>query len=57
MNTKPTLHFFCGKMASGKSTLARSLAEEYNAVLIAEDVWLSQLFPEEINLFDDYLKY
>ena len=57
MNTKPTLHFFCGKMASGKSTLSRSLAEEYNAVLIAEDVWLSKLYPEEINVFDDYLKY
>ncbi|MEA5598036.1 ATP-binding protein [Rivularia sp. UHCC 0363] len=57
MNKKPTLHFFCGKMASGKSTLARSIAEENNAVLIAEDDWLSKLYPEEINDFDDYLKY
>lgn len=57
MNQKPTLHFFCGKMASGKSTLARSLAEENNAVLISEDVWLSQLYPEEINDLQDYLKY
>ena len=44
-------------MASGKSTLARSLAEEKNAVLIAEDVWLSKLYPEEINNVNDYLKY
>ena len=57
MNQKPTLHLFCGKMASGKSTLAQSLAEENNAVLIAEDVWLSKLYPEEINNFNDYLKY
>jgi len=57
MNQKPTLHFFCGKMASGKSTLAESLAEENHAVLIAEDVWLSKLYPEEINDFNDYLKY
>ena len=57
MNQKPTLHFFCGKMASGKSTLARSLAEEKNTIPIAEDVWLSKLYPEEINTFDDYLKY
>ncbi|MEO0843823.1 MAG: AAA family ATPase, partial [Cyanobacteria bacterium J06643_5] len=57
MNQKPTLHFFCGKMASGKSTLAKSLSEENNAILISEDVWLSQLYSEEINDFGDYIKY
>ncbi len=57
MNQKPTLHFFCGKMASGKSTLARTLASENNAVLISEDLWLSKLYSEEINEFSDYLKY
>ena len=44
-------------MASGKSTLTRSLAEENNAVLICEDIWLSKLYSEEINDFDDYFKY
>lgn len=44
-------------MASGKSTLARTLAEENNAVLISEDIWLSKLYSEEINDFSDYLKY
>ena len=57
MNQKPTLHFFCGKMASGKSTLAKSLAKENNAILMAEDIWLSALYPEEINEFNDYIKY
>ncbi|MCJ8280081.1 MAG: ATP-binding protein [Rivularia sp. ALOHA_DT_140] len=57
MDKKPTLHFLCGKMASGKSTLAKFLAEKNNAILIAEDVWLSQLYPEEINDFDGYIKY
>ncbi|MEL7036373.1 MAG: ATP-binding protein [Cyanobacteria bacterium J06592_8] len=57
MNPKPTLHFFCGKMASGKSTLARTLAQEKNTVLISEDLWLSQLYSEEIKEFSDYLKY
>lgn len=57
MNKNPTLHFFCGKMASGKSTLAKSLAEENNTILMAEDVWLSYLYPEEINDFNDYIKY
>lgn len=57
MNDQPILHFFCGKMASGKSTLARTLAQEKNAILISEDVWLSQLYSEEINDFSDYIKY
>ena len=57
MNQKATLHFFCGKMASGKSTLARSIAQENNAVLISEDIWLSELYSEEIKNFSDYLKY
>jgi predicted kinase len=57
MNKTTTLHFFCGKMASGKSTRAKTLAQENNAVLLSEDVWLSQLYSEEINDFSDYLKY
>lgn len=44
-------------MASGKSTLARTIAEENNAILLSEDAWLSQLYSEEINNFSDYLKY
>jgi predicted kinase len=52
-----TLHFLCGKMASGKSTLATRLAAEHGAVLISEDVWLQRLYPVEISGFDDYLKY
>lgn len=53
----PTLHFLCGKMAAGKSTLSKSLAAQWNAVLICEDIWLSRLYPDEISTFDDYLKY
>lgn len=51
----PTLHFMCGKMAAGKSTLARKLAEEHGAILICEDLWLQQLYPAEIWSFDDYI--
>jgi predicted kinase len=51
------LHFFCGKMASGKTTLSKTLALEHHAILISEDLWLSKLYPEEIRTFDDYLKY
>jgi predicted kinase len=52
-----TLHIMCGKMAAGKSTLARQLADEHGAVLICEDLWLQQLYPTEIRGFDDYLAY
>lgn len=51
------LHFMCGKMAAGKSTLARALAHEHLAVLICEDIWLQRLFPVEITNFEDYLTY
>lgn len=57
MNKETTLHFFCGKMAAGKSTLARKLAEENSAILLVEDEWLSQLFPDEITTISEYIKY
>ena len=54
---KASLHFFCGKMAAGKSTLAAALAKDTNAVLLVEDDWLSQLYPEEISDIQDYIRY
>ena len=53
----PVLHLLCGKIASGKSTLAASLAEIAGTVLIAEDSWLSLLFSEEITSLQDYVRY
>lgn len=57
MDNKGTLVFFCGKMGAGKSTKAKEIAEEMSAVLLAEDDWLATLYPEEITIFDDYIKY
>lgn len=57
MTRRPTLHFLCGKMAAGKSTLAKRLAEEHGAILISEDIWLQRLYPEEIRTFEDYVQY
>ncbi len=57
MNTNTTLHFFSGKMAAGKSTLAKQLAKEKNTILLCEDEWLKELYPEEIQTIPDYLKY
>lgn len=52
-----TLHFFCGKMAAGKTTLARRIAAEENALLLSEDHWLGTLYPVEIAEIADYIKY
>ena len=53
---KGKLLFFCGKMGAGKSTLSAKIAEQYNAVRLSEDEWLSQLYPQQIKDFDDYIK-
>ncbi|MBL1278404.1 MAG: ATP-binding protein [Ectothiorhodospiraceae bacterium] len=57
MSEKSTLHLLCGKMAAGKSTLARELTIKHNAILVVEDDWLKSLFGEEITSFTDYLQY
>ncbi|RDH80693.1 MAG: cell division protein ZipA [endosymbiont of Galathealinum brachiosum] len=57
MKDKPKLHLMCGKMASGKSTLAVTLARDNNAILIIEDEWLTKLYPDEIHTINDYIKY
>ena len=57
MHNPGTLVFFCGKMASGKTTYATAYAAEHNAVLISEDDWLEALYPAQIHDFDDYLKF
>jgi len=48
MSSSAKLIFFCGKMAAGKSTLARDLAARENAVLFVQDDFLNTLFPGEI---------
>ncbi|GAB5341068.1 ATP-binding protein [Pseudomonas fluorescens] len=51
----PTLHLLCGKIASGKSTLATTLAAEHAAIVLSEDHWLAQLYPGEIRAITDYV--
>jgi predicted kinase len=46
----------CGKIGSGKSTLAKQLAAQPATVLISEDVWLAQLYPNEIHALADYVR-
>ena len=46
----------CGKMASGKSTLSKELAEQENAVLLSQDELLDRLYPGEIVDIPGYVK-
>ena len=42
------LIFMCGKMAAGKSALARELTEREGAILLVQDQLLGSLYPGEI---------
>jgi predicted kinase len=46
--TPAKLIFMCGKMAAGKSTLARELAEREAAILLVQDDLLERLYPGAI---------
>lgn len=51
-----TLHLLTGKIASGKSTLAKSLTAEHSAILLSEDNWLARLYPGQIKSVSDYVR-
>lgn len=53
---RPTLHLLCGKIAAGKSTLAKQLADAPGHVLLDQDAWLARLYPGEIASIDDYVR-
>ncbi len=57
MRAPAKLIFLCGKMAAGKSTLARTLARQENAILLAQDELLDRLFPGEITDIPGYVKF
>jgi len=51
-----TLHMLCGKIASGKSTLAKELANTLSTVILSEDDWLAHLYPDGIKSVADYVR-
>jgi predicted kinase len=57
MSRQTQLYFLCGKMAAGKSTLAKDLAQRENAILLIQDELLTKLFPDEILDIPGYVKY
>ncbi|GAA6135840.1 ATP-binding protein [Oceaniserpentilla sp. 4NH20-0058] len=38
------IHLVCGPMGAGKTTYAKQLAKEQNAICFSEDEWLAKLF-------------
>jgi predicted kinase len=52
-----TLYLICGKIAAGKSTLAKRLAARPATLLIIEDHWTSSLFSGDLRTIDDYGRY
>ena len=57
MSAAAKLIFLCGKMAAGKSTLAKELAERDHAILIVQDQFLDSLYPDEILDISGFVKY
>jgi predicted kinase len=53
----PTLYLLCGKIAAGKTTLARRLAAHPGTMPISEDHWTSNLFADDLRTIDDYTRY
>jgi predicted kinase len=56
MDRTPTLHFFCGKAGAGKTTVASGLATDHSSILLSEDIWLLELYGDEMKTFDDYIR-
>ncbi|MGE0502926.1 MAG: AAA family ATPase [Rhizobiaceae bacterium] len=54
--TDATLHLLCGKIAAGKSTLARRLGESPATIVLSEDRWLARLYAGELTSMNDYLE-
>ena len=50
------LHLLCGKIASGKSTLATDLGQLPNTIIMREDFWLARLYPGEQNNLAEYIR-
>ncbi|MEM8643219.1 MAG: ATP-binding protein [Cyanobacteria bacterium P01_G01_bin.54] len=57
MSTQAKLYFLCGKMAAGKSTLAKQLARDHDAILLIEDDLLTHLYSKEITDIPSYVEY
>lgn len=55
--SKGTIYIFCGKMASGKSTLATQIAQQNSLTLISEDALLGTLYQDQIVDVPTYVQF
>ncbi len=55
-STDQKLHFLCGKIASGKTTLSKELGAAPGTIVVREDHWLARLYPGEQNSLADYVR-
>lgn len=53
----PVLHFICGKVGAGKTTLARQIATRTPAVLICEDEWIQKISDRQIKDLADFIRW
>ena len=51
-----TLYLLCGKMAAGKSMLAKELANSRHAILLSEDQLLADLYPGQVQDVASYVR-
>src|SRR5215467_8447737 len=56
LKSPTTLYLLCGKIAAGKSTLARQLAARPATLLITMDDWMSVLYPTENRTIEDFAR-
>src|SRR5215467_7936432 len=56
LKSPTTLYLLCGKIAAGKSTLARQLATRPATLLITMDDWMSVLYPTENRTIEDFAR-
>ena len=56
MSQLGTLYLLCGKMASGKSMLAKELANSHQAILMSEDQLLADLYPNQVQDVASYVR-
>lgn len=49
------LYFLCGRAGAGKTTVARKISADRNAILFCEDQWLARLFGGASSL-EEYLE-
>jgi predicted kinase len=49
----PTLHLTCGLPGAGKTTLARQLEREHNALRLTTDEWLLRIFGDDMTMAEN----